>query len=261
LRLLRLFAAIPVGTGCRPSHEPISKSLLSLAALLLLASGCGPLPGKPTAADVPIKPRDVRDFAVLYRQSCAGCHGPDGQGNGALALANPVYLAIVSDDTLRRATALGVPGTLMPPFAQSAGGMLNDEQIDILVSGMRSRWARPDVVKGATPPPYAATSPGDARRGTEVYTTFCASCHGPDGKGTPKSGSIVDGSYLALVSDQNLRTTVIAGRPDLNHPDWRNCVTNQPLSAQQVTDVVAWLASHRTTTPGQPYPTAKATPR
>ena len=50
--------------------------------------------------------------------------------------------------------------------------------------------------------------------GAQVFATSCASCHGADGKGTATSGSIVDGSFLALVSDQNLRTTVIAGRPD-----------------------------------------------
>ena len=231
-----------------------------VAALLLLGNGCGRLPGKPTAADVPLKPRDVRDFAVLYSQNCAGCHGVEGKGNGALALANPVYLAIASDDALRRATAQGVPGTLMPPFAISAGGFLNEEQINVLVSGMRSRWARPDALNGATPPPYAANSPGDARRGTEVFATFCAACHGPDGKGTAKNGSIVDASYLALVSNQNLRTTIIAGRSDRGHPNWRNCVTNRPLTATQVTDVVAWLATHRTATPGQPYATARVNP-
>ena len=223
--------------------------------LALAGTGCGPLPGKPTEADAPLVPKQVKDFAVLYHQDCAGCHGLDGQGNGALALANPVYLAIVSDDTLRRATAEGVPNSLMPPFANSAGGFLTDEQINILVDGIR-HWAKPEALQGATPPSYAADSAGDASKGAEVFATFCASCHGPDGKGTPKSGSIVDGSYLALVTDQDLRTTVIAGRPDLGHPDWRNCVTNQPMTAQQVTDVVAWLASHRTPTPGQPYPIA-----
>jgi mono/diheme cytochrome c family protein len=235
-------------------------SALVATALFLSGNGCGRLPGKPGAADVDIKPRDVRDFALLYHENCAGCHGEDGRGNGALALANPVYLAIVSDDVLRHTTALGVRGTLMPPFAQSAGGMLNDEQINILVTGMRSRWARPGVLNGAEAPPYVALAPGDARRGADVFAAFCVSCHGPDGKGAPKIGSIVDASYLALVSDQNLRTTVIAGRPNLGHPDWRNCVINRPLTAAQVTDVVAWLAAHRTATPGQPYPTARVNP-
>src|SRR5262249_17979161 len=157
----------------------------------------------------------VRDFAVLYSQNCAGCHGKDGQGNGAFALANPVYLAIAPEDTLRRGTSLGVPGRLMPAFAKSAGGTLTDEQIDILVREIRSRWAKPAELIGASPPPYAAEQPGNARNGARAYATFCAGCHGPDGKGTAKGSSIVDDSFLALVSDQNLRMTIIAGRPDL----------------------------------------------
>jgi cytochrome c oxidase cbb3-type subunit 3/ubiquinol-cytochrome c reductase cytochrome c subunit len=55
----------------------------------------------------------------------------------------------------------------------------------------------------------------------------------------------VDTAYLALVSDQALRTTVIAGRIDLGMPDWRAYIPGQPLSAQQISDVVAWLVSQR----------------
>ena len=62
-------------------------------------------------------------------------------------------------------------------------------------------------------------------------------------------GSIVDGSYLALVSNQSLRTTVIAGRPDRGHPDWRHCVPGEALSGAQVSDVVAWLVSQRPALP------------
>jgi cytochrome c oxidase cbb3-type subunit III len=230
-------------------------STLACCALATLAcAGCGRLPGKPTPADVALEPRQVHDFARLYSENCAGCHGPEGKGNCALALANPVYLAIVDDDTLRRVTAQGVHGTLMPAFAKSAGGMLTDDQIDILVNGIRSRWGRADAVGGATPPPYASNTTGDPKRGAEVYSTFCFSCHGPNGKGTEKSASIVDGSYLALVSDQSLRSTVIAGRPELGQPDWRNCVPGRPMTPEEVADVVAWLSSQRTQTPGQPYP-------
>src|SRR5215475_15521399 len=103
---------------------------------LLLCFGCRP-PGQPTEADIELKPEEVRDFAVLYAQNCAGCHGKDGKGNSALALANPIYLAIANDDTIRRATALGIRGSLMPAFARSAGGTLTDAQIDILDREMR----------------------------------------------------------------------------------------------------------------------------
>ena len=214
--------------------------------------GCRP-PGKPTAADIELKPEQVRDFAVLYKQNCAGCHGRDGQGNAALGLANPIYLAIASDETIRRVTAQGIPGTLMPAFAKSSGGTLTDEQIEILVREMRARWARPLEKLGDDPPPYSATEPGDPIRGAVAFGIFCAGCHGPDGKGTAKGSSIVDDSFLALVSEQDLRTTVIAGRPDLGQPDWRNDVPGRPMTPQEVSDVVAWLVARRKPDAGQPY--------
>ena len=72
---------------------------------LLFCLGCDRLPGKPTAADVELEPRQLRDFVALFRQNCSGCHGADGRGNGALALNNPTYLAIANDDILRHATS------------------------------------------------------------------------------------------------------------------------------------------------------------
>lgn len=234
-----------------PKVSSLCQPALLIFALLLTA-GCRPL-GKPTEADIELKPGEVRDFALLYKQNCAGCHGQNGKGNTALALANPVYLAIASDETIRLATSLGIRGSLMPAFAKTAGGTLTDEQIDILVREMRKRWEQPNDNLGGNPPPYAANEPGDAQRGAGVYGTFCAGCHGPEGRGTPKGSSIVDDSYLALVSDQNLRTTIIAGRPDLGHPDWRHCTTDGAMTSQEVSDVVAWLIVQRKPNPGRPY--------
>jgi mono/diheme cytochrome c family protein len=192
---------------------------------------------------------------VLFRSNCSGCHGEAGRGGPSLGLANPVFQAIADEATVRRVIADGVPGTLMPTFAQSAGGTLTPRQIDVLAREMHARWASPAALAGATPPPYAGP-PGDAARGEAVYATYCASCHGADGTGGPKSKSIVDGSYLALVSAQGLRTLVIAGRPDIGQPDWRLDVPGRPLSSQQIADVVAWLVSHRPEFPGQPYTTS-----
>ncbi len=81
------------------------------------------------------------------------------------------------------------------------------------------------------------------RTARQVYTTYCASCHGASGKG--KAGSITQPEFLALVSDQVLRTVVIAGRPDIGQPDWRNDLPGHPMSDQEVTDVVGWLSSQR----------------
>jgi mono/diheme cytochrome c family protein len=193
------------------------------------------------------------DFKLLYAANCAGCHGYDGKGGAAIALSDPVFLAITDDDVIRGTASNGTDGTPMPAFAKSAGGMLTKKQIDAIVGGIRS-WAKPDAVSGATLPPYAAENPGDPDHGAEVYATYCSACHGPEGRGGEKASSIVDGSFLALVSNQNLRTIVIAGRPELGAPDWRNDVPGRPMSEQEISDVVAWLAAQRPQFPGQPYP-------
>ena len=73
-----------------------------------------------------------------------------------------------------------------------------------------------------------------------------------DGQGA-RASSIVDGSYLALVSDQGLRTTVIAGRPELGAPDWRGNVPGRTMTSQDISDVVAWLSAQRPPFPGQPH--------
>src|SRR6266550_8559979 len=219
--------------------------LVTLAIVALMTCGaCSSSRGAPRADSEVLPPSQVVDFNLLYGQNCAGCHGPEGKGGAALALADPVLLAIADDAVIHRTAANGVRGTAMPAFAQSAGGMLTDKQIDALVRGIRS-WAQSGLLPGANPPPYAAQTPGDPQRGAEVYQTFCSSCHGPDGTRGKRASSIVDGSYLALVSDQYLRTTVIAGRPELGAPDWRENVPGRPMSDQEISDVVAWLSSHR----------------
>src|SRR3954470_21667257 len=115
--------------AARRRGPPVNRlpSLGVAAVLALLLSGCSPIPhGQPQNNAEAVSPGEIVDFATLYSQNCAGCHGPQGRGGAAIALANPVYLAIVDQASLRKVIATGVPGTSMPAFAQSAGGMLAD---------------------------------------------------------------------------------------------------------------------------------------
>jgi mono/diheme cytochrome c family protein len=219
----------------------------------ILFSGCGAPHGQPTKDSEVVAPNEVLEFGTLYAQNCAGCHGAEGRVGAAIALANPVYLAIADNAAIRKVIANGVRGTAMPAFAESAGGMLTDKQIDVITTEMRTRWSRQGILTGAIPPSYAPKLPGDAQRGEVAYKTYCESCHGPGGRGGPKGSGVTNDSYLALVSDQGLRTIVIAGRPELGAPDWRGNVPGKPMSDQEVTDVVAWLATRRALNPGQPY--------
>ena len=235
------------------------RALAAMVALIILAMGAGcPPPGKPAEKDRWKPLSQVTDFRQLYAQNCAGCHGADGRLGAARPLNDPLYLAFAGADALRQVVAKGVPGTAMPGFAQMSGGNLTDRQIDLLVEGVNAQWGRPEGFKDVALPPCRPESAaaGDPRRGLIAFQTNCSQCHGPGGKGGLYAGAINDPNYLTLVSDQSLRSTIVAGRPDLGMPDWRSRLPGQPMSAQEISDVVAWLASKRpapTTAPAALY--------
>ena len=235
---------------------------------IFLLTGCNArLPGQPTEAQRWRAPAEVTDFNQLYVQNCAGCHGVEGRLGAARSLNDPLYLSFVTDDGLRKVIAEGRTGTNMPAFSQQVGGSLTDQQIKLLMTGMRSQWSRPDDFKDVRLPPYSVTgmvtssSPGspivndssvnpsqtgDAQRGAVAYQTYCSSCHGANGAGG-SAGSVIDPHFLNMVSNQGLRTTVVVGRSDLGKPDWRSNLPGHPMSPQEIDDVVAWLATHRRT--------------
>jgi mono/diheme cytochrome c family protein len=221
---------------------------IAAACVLILAiSGCDKAPGRPGSDSVAQRPEEELRFDVLYRQNCAGCHGADGKNGAAFELANPVYQAWVDDGSLRRWISNGMQQTQMPAFAISAGGSLTDKQIDVLVLGMRQHWAPTGGQLGRMPR-YLQPADADASRGKQVFDRSCASCHKQSKQG------ITSPNYLALVSDQALRTMIVAGRPDIGEPDSQHAGQGAALSDQDVSDVVKYLASLRISTPGQPYP-------
>jgi len=222
---------------------------LALISVVLLATctGCHGRIGEPDDKDEIMRPDKVVSFDRLYKQNCSACHGENGSGGPALDLSNPNYQALVDDASLKGWITSGMHGTQMPAFGESAGGLLTPAQIDALVAGMRARWA-PKSPNKAAMPSYLASGEGDAHQGEAIFRASCASCHQQDKQ------KITNASYLALVNDQSLRTIVIAGRPDLGHPDWEHVRPNQPLADQDVSDIVAYLHSLRSETPGQPYP-------
>jgi mono/diheme cytochrome c family protein len=237
---------------------------LVLCAFAFVGMGCKDAPGKPKAGAETVNPDQVLEFSTLYGQNCAACHGDQGKNGAAISLANPVYLSIAPAAEIQHVIAAGVPGTMMPGFGKAAGGMLTERQISILAQGMVSSWGKLAELAGQTPPPYASSARGDAARGNSAYMTYCSSCHGVEGSGASaglrtaqrNAGSLVDPAYLALISDQGLRSIIIAGQPGQGMPDWRghsNGSQAHALSDQEVTDIVTWLATHRVTAPGQPY--------
>jgi mono/diheme cytochrome c family protein len=82
-----------------------------------------------------------------FGRACAMCHGDDGQGTTHTgAINDPVFLALISDQALRRIIITGRPDLGMPKFRSRAGRGKNFEplssaEIDELVALLAS-WRR-----------------------------------------------------------------------------------------------------------------------
>lgn len=238
----RIFATVP---------------LLAIPLLALpLLTGCD-LPGRPQPGPEVPRPESVTSFDTLYGENCAGCHGKSGDNGSATNLANPLYQALIDDASLRNVIANGEKGVLMPAFSVKSGGPLTEAQIDAIVQGIRARWKKENAAGSDVLPPYKAAHPGDVAKGQAVYAAACARCHGETAQHPGAAGSILDGSFLALINEQTVRTTIIAGRPDIGEPDWRNHIPGRAMTDDEITDVSAWLIAQRPATPGQPYPNTK----
>src|SRR6185295_7544373 len=173
-----------------------NKFWLALIVALSSVMGCNVrLPGKPTEAERWRAPEDVSDFNELYTTNCAGCHGTGGKLGATRPLNDPLYLSFVTEDALRKVISQGSSGTNMPAFSQQAGGVLTDRQIELLISGMREAWSKPDDFKGVQIPTYTQTGTStngsvftqvsadaseSANAGATAYKTYCARCHGPE---------------------------------------------------------------------------------
>jgi cytochrome c oxidase cbb3-type subunit 3 len=94
---------------------------------------------------------------------------------------------------------------------------------------------------------------GNKEKGALVFARACAACHGNHGQGVGQGGETVrtinDLVFLALISNQALRRYAITGRPDLGMPGYAEARPGNPhfmpLTDQEVTDLVALLASWR----------------
>jgi mono/diheme cytochrome c family protein len=62
----------------------------------------------------------------VFARACAGCHGPEGKGGeyhgrAVGAINNQAFLALISDQALRRFAITGRPDLDMPPYNESHG--------------------------------------------------------------------------------------------------------------------------------------------
>jgi cytochrome c oxidase cbb3-type subunit 3/ubiquinol-cytochrome c reductase cytochrome c subunit len=126
-------------------------------------------------------------------------------------------------------------------------------------NGIAPAWGVPGKPAKGVPPylePSASSSvsgAGNKERGALVFARACAACHGKHGQGIAQGSKTVrtinDPVFLTLMSNQVLRRYAITGRPDFDMLRYDKARPDDPhfapLTDQEVTDLVALLASWR----------------
>jgi putative heme-binding domain-containing protein len=225
---------------------------------------------------------DIEDGRRVYQQSCASCHGPDGNLIAGIDFGRGLYRRAFSDDDLARLIVAGIPSTPMPP-----NPTMSSDQALRVVEYLRSM-----------PQGRETAADGDARRGRAGFEGKgeCRDCHAVQGVGSrvgpdltrigllrragelerslldpkaevqpenrfykvsPKGGRPVVGRLLnrdtytvqLIDLDERLRSFQIADLVEHGFDETPMPPAREKLSTQEIADVVSYLSSLRGITP------------
>jgi cytochrome c oxidase cbb3-type subunit 3 len=133
----------------------------------------------------------------LFQNNCAQCHGADGGGaRGFPNLANSDWQWGGDPDSIVQSIANGRTAAMTP-----WGEVLGAEGVDQVVAYVRQLSGQEhDAALAAA--------------GATQFMTYCAACHGPDGKGMTAVGApnLTDAVWLYGGDLETIRTTVVHGR-------------------------------------------------
>jgi mono/diheme cytochrome c family protein len=74
----------------------------------------------------------------LFVANCAECHGRNAEGGSGPTLNAKEFLKSTTDDQIHLLIAAGVSGSDMPAWSLDYGGTMTDEQVNELVTYLRS---------------------------------------------------------------------------------------------------------------------------
>ena len=190
--------------------------------------------------------------AALYVGNCAGCHGDRGEGASGPALSNSNFLRFASDGFLMATMALGRSGTEMRPVKRSPQSILglSSDEVNNIVAFMRSWEYDPPFGEGRDEPiAHRYVVPWDLARGRELFASYCAGCHGENGKGL-WAPELNNEGFLAAATDGMLQATIVRGRHGTAMR--RFGVGGQglvDLTSDDIDDIVAYMRQWSTQAP------------
>jgi ubiquinol-cytochrome c reductase cytochrome c subunit len=206
-------------------RHPLATALLVLLGLIITgAAYAAVLPGQADAAET--STQDVAAGRKLFLANCATCHGMNAEGrNNAPSLIGAGAAAVDFQ-----------VGTGRMPLAQSgqqapqAPVRLSEDEIGDLAAYVASLAPGPAIPDAAQVDPAT----GDPSRGSMIFRTNCAMCHGAAGKG----GALTRGKFapnLSGVTPKHAYEAMLTG------PQSMPVFNDLTIDPQAKRDVIAYL--------------------
>ena len=185
--------------------------------------------GNEARLETPTRPLDLAAGQAIFRQSCAGCHGVAGRGDGPAgatlsprppAIGTAALMHDVTPVLTYRVISVGIPGT---PMAGFAGSLTSEQRWNLVgyVTSLRSSHAQ-------------------QLEGEGLFMRSCAACHGALGGGDgtvaraltklpPEIGTVAgqmerSDAQLAQVIHEGIPASAMPPSPELSEPQLQSVV-------------------------------------
>lgn len=181
---------------------------------------------------------NVKEGEKLFNMHCAACHQKGGTGKVGIApsIRNRDFLAIASNDFIKKTVKLGRKGTSMVARPDLMG-----EKIDNIIVYLRALPINNPINVNVD---WNKKIKGNAKKGAKKYATFCAACHGHKGEGYRAGGSgpgIGLSGFLDTASDDYIFQTLRYGRVGTPMRPFIGPQGLANLSEEDAKDIIAYL--------------------
>jgi mono/diheme cytochrome c family protein len=178
---------------------------------------------------------DISSGEKLYHYRCSRCHGSNGEGNSAPAIANKDFLFAASDAYIHASIANGRRHTAM--FGWHDGlrdsEKLSTKHIADITAYLRFRSKNPTNII------FPGPNLGRAENGVSLFSQHCSECHGNNGDGK-KAPALNNQEFLNSVTNGYILATMSLGRSGTKMPSWgRGSEIHSQLTVEERFDITA----------------------
>lgn len=175
--------------------------------------------------------------ALLFKQTCEGCHGPAGHGGIAPAIGNPAFLNTASDGFIAASILLGRGQRGMRSFDEQGLARMTEREVGDIIAYLRQSASGLGFQRLQT------RVHANTNKGKELFAQLCVGCHGNDGLGQT-APALNNQGFLDSVTDGFLQATIARGRRGTAMRAWAiGGYGFAELTPEQINDLVAYIRS------------------